>query len=80
MAIANCLVDYKMGNTINTSRKSKTYGGKKYKVEGKPSFNKKAGWKGIRKGAAKSKPMETTTKYVQLTTRPVGCFICNGPH
>ena len=24
--------------------------------------------------------METTTKYVQQTTRPVGCFICKGPH
>ena len=24
--------------------------------------------------------METTTNFVQQTTRPVGCFICNGPH
>ena len=24
--------------------------------------------------------METTINFVQQTTRPVGCFICNGPH
>ena len=24
--------------------------------------------------------METNTKFVQQTTRLVGCFICNGPH
>ena len=26
------------------------------------------------------KPVETTINFVQQTTRPVGCFICNGPH
>ena len=80
MAAANCLVDHKMGSAINTTGKSKTYGGKKGKAEGKPSFNKKAGWKGTKKGAAETKPVETTTNFVQQTTRPVGCFICNGPH
>ena len=76
----DCLVDYKMGTTINTTSKSKIDGGKKCKAEGKPSFNKKADWKGTKKGAAEAKPVETTTKYVQQTTRLVGCFICNGPH
>ena len=69
-----------MGNAINTIGKSKTYGGKKGKVEGKPSFKKKAGWKGTKKGAAETKPVETTTNFMQQTTRPVGCFICNGPY
>ena len=75
MATADCLVDYKMGNAINTISKFKTDGGKKGKAEGKPSFNKKAGWKGTGKGVAKTKPVETTTNFVQQTTRPVGCFI-----
>ena len=52
MAATDCLVDYKMGNAINTTGKSKTDGGKKGKSEGKPSFNKKAGWKRTKKGAA----------------------------
>ena len=52
MAAADCLVDYKMGSTINTIGKSKTDVGKKGKAEGKPSFNKKAGWKGTKKGPA----------------------------
>ena len=43
MAVVDCLVDYKMGSAINTTGKSKTYGGKKGKAEGKPSFNKKIG-------------------------------------
>ena len=51
MPTVDCLVDYKMGSTINTTSKSKTDGGKKSKAEGKPSFNKKVGWKGTRKGA-----------------------------
>ena len=80
MVAADCLVDYKMGSTIDTTSKSKTDGGKKCKVEGKPFFNKKASWKGAKNGVAEAKPMETTTKYVQQTTRPVGCLICNGPH
>ena len=80
MAVADCLVDYKMGSAINTTGKPKTDGGKKGRAEGKPSFNKKAGWKGTKKGAAETKPVETTTNFVQQTTRPVGCFICNGPH
>ena len=80
MAAADCLVDYKMGSTINTTGKSKTEAGKKGKAEGKPSFNKKAGWKGTKKGAAETKPVETTTNFVQQTTRLVGCFIYNGPH
>ena len=78
MAGADCLVDYKMGSAINTTGKSKTDGGKKSKSEGKPSFNKKAGWKRTKKGAAETKPLETTTNFVQQTTKPVGCFICNG--
>ena len=69
-----------MGSAINTTGKSKTDGGKKGKAERKPSFNKKAGWKGTKKGAAEMKPVETTTNFVQQTTRPVRCFICNGPH
>ena len=69
-----------MGNAINTTGKSKRDGGKKGKAEGKPSFNKKAGWKGTKKGAAETKPVETTTNFVHQTIRPVGCFICNGPH
>ena len=80
MAAANCLVDYKIGNAINTTSKSKKDGGKKGKAERKPSFAKKDGWKRPRKGVAESKLVETTTKYVQQTTRLVGCFICNGPH
>ena len=43
-----------MGSAINTTSKSKTDGGKKCKAEGKPSFIKKAGWKGTRKGATKA--------------------------
>ena len=57
MATADCLVDYKIGSAINTTGKSKIDGGKKGKEEGKPSFNKKAGWKGIKKGAAKKQSM-----------------------
>ena len=52
MAATDCLVDYKIGSTINTMHKSKIDGGKKSKAEGKTSFSKKAGWKGTnRKGA-----------------------------
>ena len=80
MAASDYLVDYMMGSAINTISKSKTDGGKKCKVEGKPSFTKKAGWKGTKKGATKAKVVETTTKYVQQTTRSMGCFICNDPH
>ena len=80
MVAADCLVDYKMGSAINTTGKSKTEASKKGKAEGKPLFNKKAGWKGTKKGAAETKPVETTTNFVQQTTRPVGCFICNGPY
>ena len=80
MAAADCLVDYKMGSAINTTGKSKKDGGKKGKAEGKSSFNKKADWKGTKNGAAETKPVETTTNFVQQTTRPVGCFICNGSH
>ena len=69
-----------MSSAINTTSKSKIDGGKKGKAEEKPSFNKKAGWKGTRKCAVEPKLVETTTKYVQETTRPMGCFICNGPH
>ena len=52
MAVADCLVDYKMGSAINITAKPKIDGGKKGKAEEKPSFNKKAGWKGTKKGAA----------------------------
>ena len=52
MVVADCLVDYKMGNAINTTSKSTTDGGKKCKAKGKPSFTKKAGWKGTGKEAA----------------------------
>ena len=52
MATVDCLVDYKMGNTINTISKSKTYGRRKSKVKGKLSFTKKASWKGTTKGVA----------------------------
>ena len=45
MVATNCLVDYKMGSAINTISKPETDRGKKNKVEGKPSFNKKVGWK-----------------------------------
>ena len=69
-----------MGSAINTTGKSKTDGGKKGKAEGKPSFNKKAGWKGTKERAAETKPVETTTNFMQQTTRPMGCFICNGPY
>ena len=64
MAAADCLVDYEKGSAINTTGKSKTKGGKKGKEEGKPSFNKKAGWKGTKKGAAETKLVETTTIFV----------------
>ena len=73
-------MDYKISNAINTTVKSKTDGCKKGKEEGKYSFNKKAGWKGTKKGVAEMKPVETTINFVQQTTRPGGCFICNGPH
>ena len=43
MAIADCLMDYKMGGTISTMQKPKSEGGKKAKVESKTS--KKSGWK-----------------------------------
>ena len=80
MVVADCLVDYKMGRAIDTTSKSKTYGGKKCKAEGKSSFNKKVGWKRNQKWAKEAKLVETTSKYVQQTTRPVGCFIFNVPH
>ena len=80
MAAADCLVDYKIGSVINTIGKSKTDGGKKGKAEGKPSFNKKAGWKETKKGVVETQPVETTINFVQQKTKPVGCFICTGSH
>ena len=53
-----------MGSAINTTSKPETDRGKKNKAEGKPSFNKKVGWKGTRKGTAKAKLVETTTNFM----------------
>ena len=79
MAIVDCLVDYKMGGAISTMHKPKSEGDKKAKAESKTS--KKSGWKKQnKKGAAKVKPVEKTTKFVQQSTQMAGCFICNGPH
>ena len=64
MVAADFLVDYKIGNVINTIGKSKTDGSKKGKAEGKPSFNKKAGWKETKKGAVETKPVETTINFL----------------
>ncbi|KAL6312753.1 hypothetical protein AAG906_020640 [Vitis piasezkii] len=62
MAVANCLMDYKMGDTISTMQKPKSKGGKKAKVESKTS--KKSGWKKQnKKGGAGVKPMKKTTKF-----------------
>ena len=80
MVAVDYLVHYKMGSAINTTGKSKTNGGKKGKVERKPSFNKKASLKETRKGTIEAKPVETATNFVEHITRPMGCFICNGPH
>ena len=64
MATVDCLVDYKMGGAISTMHKPKSEGGKKAKAESKTS--KKSGWKKQnKKGAAKVKPVEKTTKLVQ---------------
>ena len=49
---------------LTTTSKLKTDGGKKNKVEGKPSFNKKFGWKGTKKGTVKEKLVETTINHV----------------
>ena len=45
MAAADCLVDYKLGNTVPT-QKAKSEGNKKAKFEGKN--HKKAGWKNLK--------------------------------
>ena len=79
MAIANCLMDYKMGGTISTMQKPKSKEGKKAKVESKTS--KKSGWKKQnKKGGAGVKPMKKTTKFLQYSTWMTGCFIYNGPY
>eukprot|EP00261_Vitis_vinifera_P038833 XP_019080076.1 PREDICTED: uncharacterized protein LOC109123765 [Vitis vinifera] len=79
IAAADCLVDYKMGGAISTTQRPKSDGGKRAKAEGKAP--KKPGWKKQGKSpAARGKPVEETTKFVQQTTQMAGCFICNGPH
>ncbi|RVW81216.1 RNA-directed DNA polymerase-like [Vitis vinifera] len=64
---------------LPVAMRPKSEGGKKAKVEGKTS--KKSGWKKQnKKPVVEGKPVEKTIKFVQQTTRMVGCFICNGPH
>ena len=48
MATKDCLVDYRMGSTINTMHKTKSDGGKRFKVEGKAFTKKKKSQDGRR--------------------------------
>ena len=82
MAAADCLVDYKLGNTVPT-QKAKSEGNKKAKFEGKNHI--KAGWKNLKGKApgeqvAVTKLIEKGGKTTQPANRPTGCFICTGPH
>ena len=73
-------MDYKIGSAINTTSKSKIDRGKKCKAEGKPSFNKKAGWKGTQKEAAKGKPWRQPQHMCRRQQGQWDASFAMGPH
>ena len=76
MAVADCLVDYKLLRTIVAGYKSKTNGSRKQKAARKPSDQTK----GKKKGNAATLRADDTSQNGQQTSKPIRCFICQGPH
>ena len=75
MAAVDCLVDYKLLGLIVARQKPKTEGSRKQKALGKP-FDQTGGKK---EGNAAPRAGDTSNN-VQQTSKPIGCFICQGPH
>ena len=76
MAVADCLVDYKLLGTTVVGQKLKMDGCKKKKVTRKPSPEQT---KGKKEGnAANLRAGESQNG--QQTSKPIRCFICQGPH
>ena len=76
MAASDCLVDYKLLGTTVAGQKPKMDGSRKQKVTGKPSPDQT---KGKKEGnAANLRAGESQNG--QQTSKPIGCFICQGPH
>ena len=78
MATSDCLVDYKLSGSTSTGKKQNQDRSKKHKAVRKPSDQiegKKSGMATI----PKAKDV-TTTRNVQQTSKPIGCFICQVPH
>ena len=78
IAVAHCLVDYKLSESTSIGQKYKVEGFKKHKAVGKPLEQvegKQGGMATIPKVRDGS-----TNQNVQQASKPVGCFICQGPH
>ena len=77
MAAADCLVDYKLLRTIVARQKTKVDGSRKQKASGKPSPEQT---KGKKEGNPAILRAGETNQNGQQTSKPSGCFICQGPH
>ena len=76
MAATNCLVDYKLLGTTVAGQKPKTDESRKQKATGKPSDQTK----GKKEGNAATLRAGDTSQNGQQTSKPIGCFICQGPY
>ena len=76
MAATDCLVDYKLLGLTVAGQKPKMEGSRKHKESGKP-FDQTEGKK---EGNATTSRAGDTSMNVQQTSKPIGCFICQGPH
>ena len=76
MVAADCLVDYKLLGTTIAEQKPKTSGSRKHKATEKPSD-----WtKGKKEGNAATLRVGDTSQNGQQTSKPIWCFIFQGPH
>ena len=77
MASADCLSYYRLTSSPTPTQKGKGHSKESNrKSDGKPSKSGGKGWKKPHDAQAKVGERATSSQ----TTRPSGCFICDGPH
>ena len=77
MVAADCLSDYRVTSSPTPTQKGKGHSKESNrKSDGKPSKSGGKGWKKPHDAQAKVGERVTSSQ----TTRPSGCFICDGPH
>ena len=75
MAVADYLFDYKVISSPTPTQKAK---GQESSRKSESKTYKSNGGKGLKKPDTKAKVGEGETS--SQTTRPSGCYICDGPH